>query len=243
MFFATKTLAARRTLAIPRQHGTYIYTNTRSLPRGRSNTNTTTMGACFSTNASTSSSNTRTEVVLAYWLGDPVRYRATWDPCATPENQTKWFMKSDEVDREIKERFGGDVARLPEIITAATASGTTEDKVAAIILGDQMTRNMYRGTSEMYRWDSIVLPLAKLMVGRDDFMSLPLTFKMFSLLPLMHSGRYQTPPAPDLNQSSRTHALDSSRRGVGGPAGVCRLGAADTGGRAGGGGGGQGVSG
>jgi len=99
-------------------------------------------------------------------------------------------LKSDQVDQEIKERFGADVERLPEIIAAVTASGTTEDKLAAIILGDQMTRNMYRGTAEMYRWDSIVLPLAKLVIAGDNFMALPLTFKIFSLLPLMHSGAY-----------------------------------------------------
>lgn len=194
LFVATRTLAARRTSAISRQRGSYSdrynwsYPTGQSLPRGRSDKNTTAMGACFSTSTgSRAPTNPRTDVVLAYWLGDPVRYRALWDPCATPENQTKWFMKSDEVDQEIKRRFGEDVAGLPEMITAATASGTTEDKVAAIILGDQMTRNIYRGTSEMYQWDPIVLPLAKRVVARDDFMSLPLTFKIFSLLPLMHS--------------------------------------------------------
>lgn len=151
------------------------------------------MGACFSSSSSSSSgadasTTSRTTKVLGYWLGgDPVRYRATWDPCATPENQTKWFMKSDQVDQEIKERFGDDVERLPEIIATARASGTAEDKLAAVILGDQMTRNMYRGTAGMYRWDSIVLPLAKSVVEGEDFMSLPLTFKTFSLLPLMHS--------------------------------------------------------
>jgi uncharacterized protein (DUF924 family) len=184
-----KTLAIRRTLTSIRQHVTY------STHRQCCFSNKNTMSALFSPDPKSSaklstSSSSRTEVVLSYWLGDPVRYRATWDPCATPENQTKWFLKSDQVDQEIKERFGADVERLPEIIAAVTASGTTEDKLAAIILGDQMTRNMYRGTAEMYRWDSIVLPLAKLVIAGDNFMALPLTFKIFSLLPLMHSGAY-----------------------------------------------------
>lgn len=143
------------------------------------------MGVCFSRSPKRSDV---TEAVLLYWLGDPARFRKTWDPCTTPENQAKWFMKNDDVDREIKDRFGAEVERLPETIASVSASGTTDDRIAAIILGDQMSRNIYRGSKDMYRWDSIVLPLAKSVVANEEaFMTYPLTFKLFSLLPLMHS--------------------------------------------------------
>ena len=132
-----------------------------------------------------------TELILNYWLGgDGAQFRQLWDPCTTPSNQSKWFGKSDETDMEIKTMFGAEVDRLPEIIAAVSSpSGTVDDTVAAIILGDQMSRNIYRGSKIMYRWDSIVLPLAKsLLADEDAFMArLPLTFKLFTLLPLMHS--------------------------------------------------------
>jgi len=126
--------------------------------------------------------------VLHYWLGqDSSRWRSLWDPCNTPKNMSKWFMKSDEVDAEIRQNFAVQVDRLPEVIQSAKS---LDDKIAAIILGDQMSRNIYRGESAMYRHDGIVLPLAKsLLESKDpDFMEeFPLTFKLFTLLPLMHS--------------------------------------------------------
>jgi len=155
------------------------------------------MGNCLSTSrsgssgrAATSAALPTTESVLTYWLGgDGAQFRRLWDPCTTPSNQSKWFGKSDETDMEIKTRFGAEVDRLPEIIAAVAASGTVDDTVAAIILGDQMSRNIYRGSKDMYRWDSIVLPLAKSVLADEKaFMDrFPLTFKLFTLLPLMHS--------------------------------------------------------
>ena len=125
--------------------------------------------------------------VLRYWLGpNESRWRSLWDPCVTPENQAKWFMKSEAVDAEISEHFKADVDRLPSIIQEAKS---LDEMLAAIILGDQMSRNIYRGSAAMYRWDSIVLPLAKSLLSDERFFmeEVPLTFKLFTLLPLMHS--------------------------------------------------------
>ena len=160
-----------------------------------------TMGNCLSSTSRSSGSRRiatsatsalpPTELILNYWLGgDGAQFRQLWDPCTTPSNQSKWFGKSDETDMEIKTMFGAEVDRLPEIIAAVSSpSGTVDDTVAAIILGDQMSRNIYRGSKRMYGWDSLVLPLAKsLLADEDAFMArLPLTFKLFTLLPLMHS--------------------------------------------------------
>lgn len=78
-----------------------------------------------------------------------------------------WFMGGPELDKEIVDKFGGDCAALLE--------GRYDDwreaplpALAGIVIGDQLSRNAYRGTAKMYAADVKVLDWAKhlLVSGR-----------------------------------------------------------------------------
>ncbi|MBA4001962.1 MAG: DUF924 domain-containing protein, partial [Delftia sp.] len=78
--------------------------------------------------------------VLSYWLGS-----------AHPDNEgalackNLWFIKSDATDDQIRERFGA----LVEDALAGQLDGwadTALGRLALIVLLDQFTRNLFRGT-------------------------------------------------------------------------------------------------
>lgn len=99
-----------------------------------------------------------------------------------------WFGGSDAVDLLLRERFerwlhalghrpAGEFLRDP-----ATAR-------AAILLFDQIPRNLYRGTAQAFAWDPLALALTHGMIARGWHLGLPQQAKQFLLMPLMHSER------------------------------------------------------
>ena len=91
--------------------------------------------------------------VLTFWLSDP-------DGDSYPESRMKlWFSKSDETDAEIRERFGEAVIAAGRGELDAWTS-TPRGRLAVIILIDQFTRNIYRGSGDMYQFDHHALQLA-----------------------------------------------------------------------------------
>lgn len=72
-----------------------------------------------------------------------------------PGNLKKWFMGGAEADAEIKELFAADIEAIQKGEYDSWKESTAET-LAGIILMDQFTRNMYRGTAAMY--DAPTLP-------------------------------------------------------------------------------------
>lgn len=84
---------------------------------------------------------------------------------ATP--QGLWFGGNAEVDADITAKFGADCeALLRHEYDAWQTGDDPAEALAAIILGDQLTRNVYRGTAKMYAADPLVLPWSKALVVR-----------------------------------------------------------------------------
>ena len=86
----------------------------------------------------------RARAVLDYWLGEGWEAAPAGD--TRPNDSKKWFMGGPEVDGVIIEQFGADCEAL--------LAGELEDwrarplsTLAAIIVGDQFSRNAYRGVS------------------------------------------------------------------------------------------------
>jgi uncharacterized protein (DUF924 family) len=99
----------------------------------------------------------------------------------------KWFMASNELDDEIRKRFEEHLIRLSEDqhridVLADSASGA----LAAAVLFDQFPRNMYRNTASMFAYDGLALSVAKDLVSRSDFATLPPVMKVFACLPFEH---------------------------------------------------------
>ncbi len=118
------------------------------------------------------------ENVLEYWFGSA-------DP-PSELYRTRWFAGGLETDTEISERFadlhselsGGFPQNWPQ---------TGEAILAAIIVIDQFSRNLYRGSAKAFGWDHLSLSWALEGWGNDRFTGLTACQQAFSLLPLIHS--------------------------------------------------------
>ena len=98
----------------------------------------------------------------------------------------QWFKKDDAVDAKIKQRFA---AVHGEVSNLETASLTASPRIAlaAIIVLDQFSRNMFRGTPASFASDAKALDLAKLALDRGLDQTFNEDEKAFCYLPLEHS--------------------------------------------------------
>lgn len=106
-----------------------------------------------------------------------------WFNHLTPEN---WFVQSDQLDQEIRDRFSDSYIYFKgHALASLDLSG--DQILAAIILFDQMPRNMFRGRAQAFETDALALSLCKMALagGRDLIMTD--IKKSFLYMPLEHS--------------------------------------------------------
>lgn len=100
----------------------------------------------------------------------------------------KRFAKDPALDAEIARRFGA----WRDTVLASGAKGWTDDPVdllGAIILLDQFSRNMHRGSPKAFEADALALELAKLMIAKGWDTGLSVAERQFVYLPFEHSER------------------------------------------------------
>lgn len=118
--------------------------------------------------------------VLDYWFSE---YAA--GDLANKQDK-RWFMGDLAVDQEIGQRFG-------HRVELALAGGfkdwesEPESRLALIILLDQFTRNLFRGTTRAFAGDARAVKLARRGQASGIFDELPLIQRVFALMPLEHS--------------------------------------------------------
>ena len=110
--------------------------------------------------------------ILEFWFSDRAR--------------PLWFERNAAFDEEIRVRFGA-------VIAAACAgeleswSGSAQSALALVLLLDQFTRNVYRGTPRAFAGDSRARAVATAAVERGFDRQLPLDRRHFFYLPFEHS--------------------------------------------------------
>ena len=123
------------------------------------------------------------EEVLSYWFPEDINNA---DLETLRREGKRWMQGGPEVDREITERFGGmlEQARRGELDHWAN---TPRGRLALVIVLDQFSRNIYRGSPLSYSQDEKALKLA--LEGIDLGMDRELTpvERNFFWLPLRHS--------------------------------------------------------
>jgi uncharacterized protein (DUF924 family) len=124
------------------------------------------------------------EEVLSYWF--PEEDISDADQKTFGRQMQWWFGGGPEVDREISERFGKvlEQARRGELDSWAQ---TPRGRLALIVVLDQFSRNIYRGSPLSYAQDEKALELA--VEGIDAGMDRELTpmERIFFWMPLGHS--------------------------------------------------------
>ncbi|MBW1760890.1 MAG: DUF924 domain-containing protein [Deltaproteobacteria bacterium] len=123
----------------------------------------------------------RIEDVLDFWFGELNELG-----CSSPEHRKRWWTKSDAFDEAIKSHFLGDY----EAIVAGERDAwrnSARGALAYIITLDQFSRNMFRGTPEMFAADELAREVC--CEGLDAGFDAELSFdeRVFFYLPLEHS--------------------------------------------------------
>lgn len=134
----------------------------------------------------------RAEALLSYWFGamnDATPLDSKTEPFAV--HYERWFGKNPQVDADIKAQFEGDLLAVTGDgrhwdETVAAWAAVPDGLLALTVLLDQVPRNIYRGTAQMYRHDQLAVLVSDLARERGA-RHLPLTHQMFLWLPLMHA--------------------------------------------------------
>jgi len=112
------------------------------------------------------------DTVLDFWFGE-----------LTPKD---WFVKNEDIDRSITERFAGVHLELSRQVPAEWRA-TAEARLALVIVFDQFPRNIYRGSPLAFATDSLALKEAKAAhaVGAD--MAVNEERRTFFYMPFEHA--------------------------------------------------------
>lgn len=123
----------------------------------------------------------RIEAILSFWFG-----LSRTDPSAVPERLQRWFGVDAEFDAQIRRQFG-------ELHTAAAAGELSEweqtprGTLALILLLDQFSRNLFRGTPEAFAEDAVAQRLCLEGIGRGHHEILAPMEQGFFYMPLQHA--------------------------------------------------------
>jgi uncharacterized protein (DUF924 family) len=119
--------------------------------------------------------------VLTLWLGTP-------DPPGNLSDElfARFWRKDEGFDALLRERFGAlhEQASRGEL---DTWSATPRGRVALVILLDQLSRNLYRGSARSFAQDPRALAIALQGMEAGELEVLVPFHRYFLIMPLMHS--------------------------------------------------------
>jgi uncharacterized protein (DUF924 family) len=117
--------------------------------------------------------------ILDFWFLPP-------DDPGHDRYRPAWFRRDEAFDAAIRSRFGEDVeAALAGALQPDPA--TAGEVLAAILLLDQFTRNLFRGTARAFAGDARALALATDLVASGRDKNLPPIRRWFAFMPFEHS--------------------------------------------------------
>jgi uncharacterized protein (DUF924 family) len=123
----------------------------------------------------------RQEEILNYWFGELKE-----GEIPSSEYCAMWFSKRIDVDEFIKTNFEGDL-KLAMEGRLKTWEDSPQGTLALIILLDQFSRNMYRGTEMAFAQDSLALEICLRGIEKGFEKKLNPVERLFFYMPLEHS--------------------------------------------------------
>jgi uncharacterized protein (DUF924 family) len=121
----------------------------------------------------------RAEVAEPAWVGEVIRF---WFEELT---ESHWFLRSDDIDAQIRKRF----LALHEQLVANDGCSVAAPRplLAAVIVLDQFSRNLFRGTPRAFAADSIARRLARTAIEHGYDAAMTKQERLFVYLPFEHS--------------------------------------------------------
>lgn len=124
--------------------------------------------------------NAEAKKVLEFWFG------SVKDNLTVPEKSSLWYAKDSKFDSEIKMKFG-DLVKKASTTKLDHWLDSPKGSLAFIILLDQFSRNLNRGSAKAFESDEIALHATQNALSRDYHQELFLIERQFLYMPLMHS--------------------------------------------------------
>lgn len=121
------------------------------------------------------------DTILEFWFGTNPD-----DVAVAAEHASLWWMKRDETDRIIRERFESTLHKAARHELDAWAE-TPAGRLALILLADQFSRNMYRNTPASFAYDELARAWCKDGLRNNMHHALRPIQRVFFYLPLEHS--------------------------------------------------------
>ncbi|KIY97844.1 hypothetical protein MNEG_10118 [Monoraphidium neglectum] len=136
----------------------------------------------------------RAAAVLKFWLGDQAvdgdnvsaAALAQWPA----EREKLWWRGGPDLDAEIKAKFGRDLEAVAagELDGWEDPTGTNPlNTLAGVILMDQFSRNVYRGTPGAFALDPKALSWAQRLAALEEARAWPHSFRIWIFMPFEHS--------------------------------------------------------
>ena len=112
------------------------------------------------------------QIVLSFWFEELA--------------QKDWFKSSTALDETISSRFA---AIHTQVSNESDLDGkaSPDRALASVIVLDQFSRNMFRGTAQAFASDPLALRFTKQSIERQLHQNMTTTQKQFLFMPLMHS--------------------------------------------------------
>jgi uncharacterized protein (DUF924 family) len=120
--------------------------------------------------------------VLTFWFGEA----PATNPAELGARIKRWYMGGKVEDAAIRERFPATVERALAGELDAWAK-TPRGRLALILLLDQMTRSLFRGTPRAFAGDPRAQQLASEMLATGTFGDLTFEQRHFVFMPLLHA--------------------------------------------------------
>lgn len=124
------------------------------------------------------------EEILSFWFG-----ALDADGFTAEDRRPLWFGSRRQDDEELRARFGARIADAALGKLAAWQTASDETNMALLLLTDQMTRAVYRGSAAAFCGDAVALAVCKNGVADGRHQRLPPAWRPFYYLPLEHSER------------------------------------------------------
>lgn len=114
------------------------------------------------------------------WVGDVLKFWFEETP------REKWFQKDAAFDKDIHRRF----LALHEVLNeqySETLFAEARSALAAVVVFDQMSRNMFRGSPRAFATDEKALGIAIAVVAQGFDQGMSKDERMFCYLPFEHA--------------------------------------------------------
>jgi len=124
--------------------------------------------------------DTRIADIHDYWFGE-----LDETGLSVPAQHALWFKASDASDSACRERFG---QTLEEALAGGLQDWTGSDRglIALVVLLDQFSRNIHRGTPGAFAGDERALALSQQYIASGYYRRLPAIHQVFLYMPLEH---------------------------------------------------------